>query len=79
MSRFVEEHRGRFGVEPICRTVGVSASAYYRRKTGRRSRRSVQDERLLRPKFEHLPPVFGRGLQGAQEIRKGGVGQQALL
>jgi transposase InsO family protein len=47
VSRYVDERRGRFGVEPICRTLGVSASAYYRRKTGVRSRRSLQDERLL--------------------------------
>ena len=31
VSRFIDEHRGRFGVEPICRTLGVSASAYYQR------------------------------------------------
>ena len=47
MSRFIEEHRGRFGVEPICRAMGVSASAYYQRATGARSRRAVGDERLL--------------------------------
>ena len=47
MSRFIDEQRGRFGVEPICRTLGVSASAYYHRKTGARSRRAVEDERLL--------------------------------
>ena len=34
MSVFIEEHRARFGVEPICRTLGVSASAYYKRATG---------------------------------------------
>ena len=47
VSRYIDEHRGRFGVEPICRTLGVSASAYYQRATGRRSRRAVEDERLL--------------------------------
>ena len=47
MSRYVDEHRGRFGVEPICRTLDVSASAYYLRKTGARSRRAREDERLL--------------------------------
>jgi putative transposase len=47
VSRYVEEHRGRFGVEPICRTLGVSASAYYKRATGERSGRAVEDERLL--------------------------------
>ena len=47
MSRYVDEHRGRFGVEPICRTLGVSASAYYQRASGERSTRQVEDERLL--------------------------------
>jgi putative transposase len=47
VSRYIDEHRGRFGVEPICRVLGVSASAYYQRATGERSRRVVEDERLL--------------------------------
>jgi putative transposase len=47
VSAYIDEHRARFGVEPICRTLGVSASAYYQRKTGERSARVVEDERLL--------------------------------
>jgi putative transposase len=47
VSVFVDEQRERFGVEPICRTLGVSASAYYQRATGKRSTRRVEDERLL--------------------------------
>ena len=47
MTRFIDQHRDRFGVEPICRTLGVSASAYYHRRTGQRSARCVEDERLL--------------------------------
>jgi putative transposase len=47
VSRYIDAHRGRFGVEPICRTLDVSASAYYHRKSGARSRRSLEDERLL--------------------------------
>jgi putative transposase len=47
VSSFIEEHRERFGVEPICRTLEVSASAYYERRTGRRSARAISDERLL--------------------------------
>jgi putative transposase len=47
VSRFIDEHRGRFGVEPICRVLGVSASAYYLRRSGRRSRRAIEDEWLL--------------------------------
>jgi putative transposase len=47
VSRFIDEHRGRFGVEPVCRVLGVSASAYYQRAGGQRSARAVEDERLL--------------------------------
>jgi transposase InsO family protein len=47
VTAFVDEHRGCFGVEPVCRVLGVSASAYYQRRTGQRSRRAVEDERLL--------------------------------
>ena len=46
VSAFIDEHRERFGVEPICRTLDVSASAYYQRATGERSARVVEDERL---------------------------------
>jgi putative transposase len=47
VSAFIDERRADFGVEPICRTLGVSASAYYQRATGERSARAVEDERLL--------------------------------
>ena len=47
MSAFIDQQRERFGVEPICRTLDVSASAYYQRKTGERSQRAVEDERPL--------------------------------
>jgi putative transposase len=47
VNAYIEEHRERFGVEPICRTLEVSASAYYERRTGKRSARAIKDERLL--------------------------------
>jgi putative transposase len=47
VSRYIDGHRGRFGVEPICRTLDVSASAYYYRASGERSQRVIEDERLL--------------------------------
>jgi hypothetical protein len=47
VTAFIDEHRDRFGVEPICRTLGVSASAYYHRVRGERCARVVEDERLL--------------------------------
>jgi len=46
VSAFIDMYRDRFGVEPICQTLDVSASAYYQRKTGEQSARRVEDERL---------------------------------
>jgi putative transposase len=48
VSSYIEEHREGFGVEPICRTLEVSASAYYQRAMDERSARSLEDERLTR-------------------------------
>lgn len=47
MSAFIDQERERFTVDLICRTLGVSPSAYYQRATGKRSARVVEDERLL--------------------------------
>ena len=47
MSAFIDSERPRFGVEPICRTLDVSAFAYYQRASGRHSVRAIEDERLL--------------------------------
>lgn len=47
MSRYIDGYRGRFGVEPICRTLDVSASAYYQRRSSPPSKRDVEDQRLL--------------------------------
>ena len=47
VSAYIDAYRGRFGVEPICNVLGVSASAYYPRKSGATSRRVVAYEGLL--------------------------------
>jgi len=47
VSAFIDSYRARFGVEPICRTLDVSASAYYQRATAARCERQIEDERLL--------------------------------
>jgi putative transposase len=47
VTAFIDMKRGDYGVELICRTLEVSASAYYQRSTGQRSERAVEDERLL--------------------------------
>jgi putative transposase len=47
VSAFIDQERERFAVELICDTLGTSASAYYQRRSGPRSARAVEDERLL--------------------------------
>jgi putative transposase len=48
VSAFIEDRKAAgFAVELTCRTLGVSQSAHYRRRSGERSARSVEDERLL--------------------------------
>ena len=47
MSAFIDAHRDRFGVEPICRVLEVSASADYERAKGIRSQRELCDELVL--------------------------------
>jgi putative transposase len=45
--RFIDAHRDRFGVEPICRTLGIAPSTYYARKTRPPSQRDIHDAALL--------------------------------
>ena len=47
MSAFIDQNRTRFGVEPICREIEVSASAYWARKTRPPSLQAVRDKVLL--------------------------------
>ena len=47
MTRYVEERRGVFGVEPICRVLGVPVSTHYARRSRKPSRRELADRELL--------------------------------
>ena len=47
MSAFVDRHRDRFGVEPICREIEASVSAYRARRTRPPSARALRDVYLL--------------------------------
>jgi hypothetical protein len=48
VSAFIESQKAAgFAVELVCRTLGVSRSAHYRRASGARSQRAVGDERLV--------------------------------
>ncbi len=46
MTRFIQAHRDRFGVEPICTALQVAPSTYYAHKSRPPSARAVADERL---------------------------------
>jgi len=74
VSAFIDMHRERFGVEPICETLDVSASAYYQRATGERSARRIEDERLtarIREVHEGNYDCYGYRRVHAQLIREG--------
>ena len=47
MTRFIDKWRERFGVEFVCRTIGVPVSTYYARKTRQPSLRELQDRELV--------------------------------
>jgi putative transposase len=47
VTRYVEERRDAFGVEPICRTLGVAVSTHYARRSRVPSRRELADRELL--------------------------------
>ncbi len=53
MSRFIDGHRGRFGVEPICRELQVGPSTYYAARCRPPSARQVRDE-ALKVKLRHV-------------------------
>lgn len=44
----MEERREAFGVEPICRVLGVPVSTFYARRSRRPSRRELEDRELMR-------------------------------
>jgi transposase InsO family protein len=47
VTRYVEERRDAFGVEPICTALGVPVSTYYARRSRKPSRRELADRQLL--------------------------------
>jgi putative transposase len=74
VSAFIDQHRARFGVELICRTLEVSASAYYQRATGERSERAIEDERLtakIRKLFKENFECYGVRRMHAALLRDG--------
>jgi putative transposase len=46
MTRYIDTHRDRFGVEPICRTLQVAPSGYYAARSRQPSARARGDAEL---------------------------------
>jgi putative transposase len=76
VTRYVEERRDAFGVEPICRVLGVPVSTHYARRARKPSRRAREDERLVAE--IHAARVGYRRAYGARktwkQLRRRGVG-----
>lgn len=74
MIEFIDTHRERFGVEPICRVLRahgakIAPSTFYAAKTRPRSARSMRDEVVLGHILRvHGDPKIGRGLYGARKV-----------
>jgi putative transposase len=47
MVQFVDDNRGEFGVEPICRELQLAPSTYYHHKQGRLSARAIRDQLMM--------------------------------
>jgi putative transposase len=71
---FIDAHRSRWGVEPICRSLRVAPSTYYARTTRPPSARSVRDGELkpaIRRVWEANRRVYGADKVWAQLNREG--------
>jgi putative transposase len=72
--RFIDAHRSRFGVEPICRVLQVAPSTYYAAKSRPLSARAVRDEGLrvqIRRVWEANYRVYGSQKLWRQLNREG--------
>ena len=74
VATFIDEHRDRFGVEPICRVLtehgaGIAPSTYYAHQTRQPSARAVRDAELVAKIREvFFDRAKGRGVSGARKI-----------
>ena len=74
MIAFIDTHRERFGVEPICRVLtehdcGIAPSTYYAAKTRPVSARAQRDAVVLEHvRRVHASPRIGRRLYGVRKV-----------
>ncbi len=71
---FIDDHKKRFGVEPICRVlsehgVKIAPSSYYAVRSRPLSARALRDAEVA-PEIVrvHTDPQLGRGLYGARKV-----------
>src|SRR5215216_6708197 len=66
MIAYMDQHKGRYGIEPICRVLPIAPSTYYQHTKGPRSARAVRDTQLkveiARVHAEHF------GVYGARKV-----------
>ena len=69
MRSFINQHRERFGVEPICKPLRVAPSAYWR-QAARQRNPSLHSARARRDEFliPHIQRVWLANFQ--QDLRK---------
>ena len=65
MTRYIESRREVFGVEPICRVIGVPTSTHYARKSRKPPARAVRDAELV-----ELIRQARSGYRGVYGVRK---------
>ncbi len=66
MTRYIEAHRERFGVEPICRTLQFAPSSYYAARQRPPSARRQRDE-ALKPELQQAHAEHF-GVYGARKL-----------
>jgi putative transposase len=68
MTGFIEAHRGRFGVEPICRVMALAPSTFWAARSRPPSDRSLRDE-FLKPEIRRVHKE-NYGVYGAHKLWK---------
>ena len=73
MVRYIDDYRGRFGVEPICRILPIAPSTYYEAKARQRDParlppRAIRDE-ALKPEIRRVH-AENYGVYGARKVWK---------
>ena len=74
MTRYIDTHRDRFGVEPICRALQVAPSSYYAARRRPPSARAVRDAQLaprIQQVFDDHYQVYGVRKLWKQPCRDG--------